>query len=194
MVRRSSSGAAHVDAARHTTHLIMGRIRQANTTGRGDSHQSRRCIDAVAHEAAIVLHDYVTEIDADTKLDALVGRQTGVAVSYSLLHFDRRPYRIHNRGELDQEANSCRLDDPPAMGGDHGIDQILRSFVIIEDILAFFSAKKWAGRAPSSDSIPTGQASPNAERRGGAHRGKRRGGDPAVDQQITTKNSKPSAK
>ena len=83
------------------THLVIGRARQANTTRLGDPLQSRRHIDAVAHEVAIVLHDHVTEIDADAELDALVRCQTGIAVSHSSLHFDRRTHCIHNRGELD---------------------------------------------------------------------------------------------
>jgi hypothetical protein len=72
---------------------------------------------------AIVLHDH-TEINADAELDALV-RRKNLAVSNRSLHSDSRSHRIHNRGELDQEAMPGRLDDAPAIGGDYGIDQVL---------------------------------------------------------------------
>ena len=100
------------------TYLIIGRARQINTTGLGDSLQSRRHIDAIAHEVSIVLHDDVAEIDADAELDALVRRHSGTALSQAPLYFDRRTHRIHNRREFDQEAIPGSLDDAPAMLGD----------------------------------------------------------------------------
>jgi hypothetical protein len=55
---------------------------RAEDTGLGDAFQSRGYINAVAHQVAVVLLDYVAEMDADAELDAPVGREA------------RRPLRL----------------------------------------------------------------------------------------------------
>ena len=99
-------------------YLIIGRARQIDATRLGDSLQSRRYVDAIAHEVSIVLHDDVAEVDADAELDALVWRHAGTALSQAPLYFDRRTHRIHHRRELGQEAIPGVLDDASAMLGD----------------------------------------------------------------------------
>ena len=63
-------------------------------------------------------------MNADTEVDAAVGRQTDVALDHAILHFDRAARSVDHAAELGEEPVPCALDDPPAMGGDRGIDQI----------------------------------------------------------------------
>ena len=43
--------------------------------------------------------------------------------SHAALHLNRTSHGIDGAGELDQHAVACRLDYPPAMCGDRGIDK-----------------------------------------------------------------------
>src|SRR6516164_4819767 len=51
-------------------------------------------------------------MNADTELDALVGRQAGVALDHAALGFDRAAYRVHHAAKLDDAAVPGTPDDP----------------------------------------------------------------------------------
>ena len=97
--------------------------RDADPAGLGERFEPRGDIDAVA-EDVVVLDDDVAEVDADAEVDALVGGDIGVALGHPALHRDGAAHRIDHAGEFDQHAVAGRLDDPPAMVSDRGIDQL----------------------------------------------------------------------
>jgi hypothetical protein len=97
---------------------------KTNGAGLANALQSRGDIDAVAHEVAVALLDHVAEMNADAKLDALLGRQAGVALDHFLLHLDRAAHRVDHAAELDDRAVAGALDDAAAMGGYRGVDEI----------------------------------------------------------------------
>ena len=55
-------------------HLPVGVFGKAYCAGLSDALQSRRDIDAVAHQVAIAFLDDVAEMDADAKVDAPLRR------------------------------------------------------------------------------------------------------------------------
>ena len=65
-------------------HLTVSVLRQTDRPGVGDTFEPRGDIDAVAHQIAVALLDHVAQMDADPKLDALVGRDARVALDHAL--------------------------------------------------------------------------------------------------------------
>ena len=70
--------------------------------GSASAFEPRRDVDAVA-EDVVVLDDDVAQVDADAELDALVGRDAGVALGHLALHLDGAAHRVDDAGELDQQ-------------------------------------------------------------------------------------------
>ena len=60
----------------------------------------------------------------NSKLDALFGREAGVALHHAALHFDRAAHRLDHAAELDENSVPGALDDAAVMGGDCGVDQV----------------------------------------------------------------------
>jgi hypothetical protein len=63
-------------------------------------------------------------MNADAKIDALIGRQAGIALGHTVLHFYRATHSLDDAAEFDQGAVAGPFDDPPMMHGDGGVDQI----------------------------------------------------------------------
>jgi hypothetical protein len=63
-------------------------------------------------------------MNADAELDALVGRDVGVALDHRPLDFDGAVHRINNAPELDNCAVARALDDPAMTHGDGRVDQV----------------------------------------------------------------------
>src|SRR5262249_17296538 len=89
------------DKGQPVAHVIMDRVGHEHTAGVGQGFDPRGYIDAVAIEV-VVLDNYVAEIDADAKFNAVVGRNTGIALGHRLLHRDRAAHRIDDAGKLNQ--------------------------------------------------------------------------------------------
>ena len=70
----------------------------------------------------VVLDDNVAEIDADTELDASVLGGVRVPIRHSLLERDGTPHGINDAGELGKQPVPRRLDHPPSVLGDTGLD------------------------------------------------------------------------
>src|ERR1700733_2685100 len=90
----------------------------------GDPLQSGGDIDAVAHQIAVALLDYIAQMNADAKFDALVRRDPCVALDHAGLHLDRAADRVHHAAELDDRAVAGTLNDASAVGGDSRVDQV----------------------------------------------------------------------
>jgi hypothetical protein len=63
-------------------------------------------------------------MDADTELDAPLGRQPSIALDHAALHLDGATNRIDNAAEFDKRAIACPLDDAAVMHGDGRVDQV----------------------------------------------------------------------
>ena len=105
-------------------HLPIGVLRKTDRTRLGDTFQSCRDIDAVAHQVAVALFDYVAQMYADPKLDAALGRQAGVALDQAVLQFDGAAHRVDHASEFDDRAVAGVLHDVAAMGGDGRVEQV----------------------------------------------------------------------
>ena len=118
---RPEIGDLHVEPAAHLTVGVLG---ETDRAGLRDAFESRGDIDAVAHQIAVALLDHVAEMDADPKLDALVGRDPGVALDHRPLHFNGAVHCVDDTAELDDAAVAGALDDAAVMHGDGRIDQV----------------------------------------------------------------------
>ena len=97
---------------------------QANGTGLGDAFQARGDIDAIAHQVAVALLDYIAEVDADAEVDATLRRKTGIALHHPVLHLDGAADGIDDASKLDEDAIAHPLDDAAVMQSDGRVDQI----------------------------------------------------------------------
>ena len=89
-----------------------------------DPFESSGDIDAVAHEVAVALLDYVAQMDADAKLDAAVFRNARIAFNHGVLHLDRAAHRVDHAAEFDQRPIASALDGPATMHGDRRVNEI----------------------------------------------------------------------
>ncbi len=63
-------------------------------------------------------------MDPDPKFDALVGRDSSVALDHRPLDFNCAVHCVDDAAEVDDAAVARALDDASAMGGDSRVDQI----------------------------------------------------------------------
>jgi hypothetical protein len=63
-------------------------------------------------------------MNADTKFDALLGRQAGVALDHAGLHLDRAAHGVDHAPKLDDRAVAGALHNAPVMHRDDGVDEI----------------------------------------------------------------------
>jgi len=63
----------------------------------------------------VLLDYYIALVNADAKLDAVGGRQGGVALGHSALHFDSTPDRIHHARKFCEQAVASIFYDPAAV-------------------------------------------------------------------------------
>ena len=66
----------------------------------------------------------VAQVNADAKLNALLGRHAGVALDHSGLDFNRTTHRLDDAAEVDKNAVPGALNDSPMIHRDRGINQI----------------------------------------------------------------------
>jgi hypothetical protein len=52
-------------------------------------------------------------MNTDAKLNAALGRETGIALDETGLSFDRAPHTVDDAAELDEAAVAGALDDAP---------------------------------------------------------------------------------
>jgi hypothetical protein len=82
--------------------------------GLSQGFEARRDIDPVT-EDVVRLGNHITEVDAETKLDALTRWDIDIALGYRPLHLDRAAHCIHHTRELYQHAVAGVLHDPAVM-------------------------------------------------------------------------------
>ncbi len=104
--------------------LAIGVLGKTDRAGLCDPFQSRRDIDAVAHQIAVALFNHVSQVDADAKLDPALRWQARIALDHAVLHLDGAAHRVDDATKLDENAIAGALDGASVMRGDGGIDQV----------------------------------------------------------------------
>ena len=106
------------------SHLPIGVFGEADTVRLGDALQPRSDVDAVAHQVAVALFDDIAQMDADTELDAPLGRKPSIALDHAALHLDGAAHGVDYAAKFDKRAIACPLDDAAVMHGDGRVDQV----------------------------------------------------------------------
>ena len=109
-LRRAEIGNGEIEPALDLPIGVLGKTDRAR---RGDALQSRRDVDAVAHQVAVALLDDVAEMNADAELDAAIGGHADVALDHPVLNLDRAAHRVDHAAELDDSAVAGALDERP---------------------------------------------------------------------------------
>ena len=104
--------------------LPIGVLGKTDRAGLGHALQSRGDVDAVAHQVAVGLLDDVAEMNADAKFNALFGRQAGVALDHTALHFDGATDRVDHAAELDDRAIAGTFDHTTMVESDSRINEV----------------------------------------------------------------------
>ena len=90
----------------------------------GDALEPGRDVDAVAHQIAVRLLDDIAQMNADSQLDALLGRDAFVAFGHAVLHFDRAAHGVDHAAELDDEPVAGALEDAAVVDRDGRVDEV----------------------------------------------------------------------
>jgi hypothetical protein len=105
-------------------HLVVDLAGDADAARLGQGLQTGCNVDAVAVDAA-VLDDDVAEADTDPEPDSPCVGSLPLPLGRTRLDLDRAAYGVDDARELAQEAVAHQLDDPPAVLGQEGLDQLL---------------------------------------------------------------------
>ena len=84
-------------------HLFIGRGRQADPIWFGNAFQAGSDVDAVAHQVAVALLDYIAKMNTDAEFDTALGCYAGITLEHSVLHFDGATNSIDDTPKLDEE-------------------------------------------------------------------------------------------
>jgi hypothetical protein len=104
-------------------YVLLYTGRHANASGLGETFQPSRDIHAVT-EDVVVLHNDVALVNADSKLDAIVARYSGISLTHRVLPLGRTAQCIDNTGKFDQQAIASRFDDASTTFADLRIDHV----------------------------------------------------------------------
>src|SRR5579883_2134250 len=104
--------------------LAISVLGKADRPRLGHALQSRGDIDAVAHQVAVRLLDYIADMNADPEFNPPVLGEPGIALGHAVLHFDRAAHGVNGAAKLDDGAVAGALHDAAVVNGDGGVDQI----------------------------------------------------------------------
>jgi hypothetical protein len=105
-------------------HLSVRIFGKTDCAGICDAFQSRRDVDAVAHQVAVAFLHHVADMDADAKDDAPILRDAGVAFDHGVLHLDCATHSVDDAAKLHDGPITRALDDPPVVHRDRRIDDV----------------------------------------------------------------------
>ena len=100
--------------------LFLHRIGDANAPRLRQRLKPRGDVDAIP-EQVVVLHDNVTDVDADAEHDAALGRDLLLMDRDRFLHGDGTGHRIDNGTKFHDCAIAHQLDDTAPMVGDQRV-------------------------------------------------------------------------
>ena len=104
-------------------YVLLNTGGHANASGLGQTFQPSRDVHPVT-EDVVVLHNDVALVNADTKLDAIVARCSGISLSHPVLPLGRTTQCINHTGKFDQQAITGRFDDAAPVFGDLRVDNL----------------------------------------------------------------------
>src|SRR5450432_3821227 len=87
-----------------SAHLAIGVLGKTDRARLGDALKPRRNVDPIAHEVAVALLDDIADMDADTKDDATIFGDAGVALDHCILYFDSAAHGVDDAAEFDKRA------------------------------------------------------------------------------------------
>jgi hypothetical protein len=95
----------------------------ANASGLGQTFQPSRDVHPVT-EDVVVLHNDVALVNADTELDAIVARCSGISLIHPVLPFGCPTQCVNHTGEFDQQAVPGRFDNTAPVFCDLRVDNL----------------------------------------------------------------------
>ena len=98
-------------------------VRQADAARLGQRLDAGRNVDAIAVNV-VALDDDVAEVDAVAEPDSPILRHIAIALGHAALNVDGAGDGIDDARKLDKRAIADELDDPAAMFGNRGIDEL----------------------------------------------------------------------
>src|SRR5262249_25601426 len=101
--------------------LVADNFAYADLARLGERLQACRYIDAVAIDV-VAVDDDVTDVDANSKADLLIRCDASIAFGHAPLQVNRAAPRVHEAGNLEQQAIAGSLHDPTGVFGDLRID------------------------------------------------------------------------
>ena len=104
--------------------MAIGILRQADGAGLGNTFKTRGDIDAVTHQIAVALLDYIAQMDADAEVDPALRREASVPLRHAVLNFNGTAHCIDHAAELDQGSIASALHHAPVMHGNGRVDEI----------------------------------------------------------------------
>jgi hypothetical protein len=109
-------------------HMVAHRARDADTTDRTDGLQPGCYVYATAVNIRAVRED-ITDIDADAKPDAPVGRLVAVKLRHTALHRNRAAYRRGGAGELEEQGIPRSIHEPAVVLAQFRLDQVAKEYL-----------------------------------------------------------------
>ena len=107
--------------------LPIGRLDAAPKQERGSSVEMWRAsggdVDPVAENIRVLNHD-IALVNTDPVFDPFRPGSFRIALSHFVLHFGRAAQGVHDTDEFDEQAVSCRLDQPTVVLGNFRIDYL----------------------------------------------------------------------
>src|SRR5215475_7302529 len=104
--------------------IFLNAGRHAEPTRFSQSFEPRRDVHAIAKNIAI-FDDNIADVDANSKLNALVLRHSSISFSHAGLDLAGAAQRIHDTTEFDEQPIARRLHEPAVVRGDRRIDQLI---------------------------------------------------------------------
>ena len=92
----------------------------------GFASPSSRAATLTPAEDVVLFRDHVTKVDANAEPDPALFSDLGFAVDHPPLNLYGTADGVHYAPKLRQEAVASVFDDPPAVLGDIGIDQVAK--------------------------------------------------------------------
>src|SRR5205814_4291213 len=93
----------------------------------GDPFKPRRDVDTIAKNV-FILHDYISQIDADPEFDASFLGHVCVAITHAALNLRGASDGIDYAGKFQQKPVTTDLDSAPLMLGDLAVDEFASHF------------------------------------------------------------------
>ncbi len=108
--------------------MVAHRARDADTTDRTGGLQPGCHVYATAVNIRAV-REYITDIDADAKADAPIGRLVAVKLRHTALHRNRAAYGRGGAGELEEQGIPRSIHEPAVVLAQFGLDQVAKEYL-----------------------------------------------------------------